>query len=128
MDNSLTRLAVQVMVDDSDAEDVARATSQLRQELLGLDVETVQAPMTLAPPPGSRSAADVVALGALAVNLTDPQVLGAVITAIKSWLTGSSRRSIKMEIGGDVLQLTGVSSHEQRRLTDEWLDRHTSGS
>lgn len=128
MDDSLTRLAVQVMVDDSDAEDVARATSQLRQELLGLDVKTVEAPTTHAPPPGSKSTADVVTLGALAVNLTDPQVLGAVITAIKSWLAGSSRRSIKMEIGGDVLQLTGVSSHEQRRLTDEWLDRHTAGS
>jgi hypothetical protein len=49
-----------------------------------------------------------------------------VMGAVRSWLAGSSRRSIKLGLGGDVLELTGVSSKEQRRLTDEWLARHTS--
>ena len=49
-----------------------------------------------------------------------------VVAAVRSWLAGSSRRSIKLELGGDVLELTGVSSKEQRRLTDEWLARHAS--
>jgi hypothetical protein len=44
-----------------------------------------------------------------------------------SWLGGSPRRSIKLLLGDDVLELTGVSSKEQRRLADEWLDRHTAG-
>jgi hypothetical protein len=29
-------------------------------------------------------------------------------------------------LDGDTLELSGVSSKEQRRLTDEWLARHTS--
>ena len=63
-------------------------------------------------------------LGALVVNIADSQLLAAVVGAVRSWLAGSFRRSIKLELGGDVLELTGVSSREQRRLTDEWLARH----
>ena len=44
--------------------------------------------------------------------------------AVQSWLADSSRRSIKLGLGGDVLELTGVSSREQARLTDAWLARH----
>jgi hypothetical protein len=97
---------------------------QLRRELLDLDVDAVEVPGAGEPPPGAR-AVDVAALGALVVNLADSQLL-AVVTAIRSWLAGSPRRSIKLQLGGDALELTGVSSREQRRLTDEWLTRHTT--
>ena len=124
MDEHPAALTVQVAVGpDGDAEEVAQATSQLRRELLELDVDAVDVPEAGEPPPGSR-AVDVTALGALVVNLTDPQLLAAVVATVRSWLAGSSRRSIKLQLGGDVLELTGVSSSEQRRLTDEWLTRH----
>ncbi len=120
-------LCVQVAVaPDGDAAEVAQATLQLRRELLGLDVDAVEVPGAGEPPPGSR-AADVAALGALVVNITDSQLLAAVVATIRSWLAGSSRRSIKLQLGGDALELTGVSSKEQRRLADEWLARHTAG-
>jgi hypothetical protein len=125
MDEQPAVLGVQVGVGpDGDAEEVARATLQLRRELLDLDVDVVEVPTAGEPPPGSR-AVDVAALGALVVNLTDPQLLAAVVAAVRSWLVGSARRSIKLQLGGDALELTGVSSKEQRRLTDEWLARHT---
>ena len=128
MDRHPATLAVQVAVGpDGDVEEIARATSQLRRELLGLDVDAVEAPQVGEPPPGSKGV-DVAALGALVVNIADGQLLTAVVTAVRSWLAGSSRRSIKLQLGGDALELTGVSSKEQRRLTDEWLARHTTGS
>jgi hypothetical protein len=49
-----------------------------------------------------------------------------VLAAIRSWLGGSPQRSIKLELEGDTLELTGISSAEQRRLVDEWLQRHTA--
>ena len=117
-------LGVQVAVGrDGDAEEVAQATLQLRRELLDLDIEAAEVPGAGEPPPGSR-AVDVATLGALVVNVADPQLLAAVVAAVRSWLAGSSRRSIKLQLGGDVLELTGVSSNEQRRLADEWLARH----
>jgi hypothetical protein len=120
-------LRVQVAVGpDGDPEEITQATLRLRRELLDLDVEAVQVPHGGEPPPGSR-AVDVAALGALVVNLADSQLLAAAVAAVRSWLSGSPRRSIKLEIGGDALELTGVSSKEQRRLADEWLARHGNG-
>jgi len=127
MDQHSATLSVQVVIGpDDDAEDVAQATLQLRRELLDLDVDAVEVPRAGEPPPGSR-AVDVAALGALVVNIADSQLLAGVVAAVRSWLAGSSRRSIKLQLGGDALELTGVSSSEQRRLTDEWLARHTAG-
>jgi len=125
MDEHSVTLGVQVSVGpDADADEVAKATLQLRRELLDLDVDAVEAAGAGEPPPGSR-AVDVAALGALVVQVADSQVLAAVVAAVRSWLAGSSRRNIKLELGADTLELTGVSSKEQRRLADEWLARHT---
>jgi hypothetical protein len=111
---------------DSDGEDVAEATLQLRRELLDLDVASVEVPRAGQPPPGTR-AAGLEALGALVVTIAQSVPLTAVVAAVQSWLTGSMQRSIRLEIGGDVLELTGLPSAEQRRLTDEWLRRHDDG-
>jgi len=126
MEEQTATLCVQVAVGpDAELAEVEKATSQLRRELLDLDVDAVEVPSAGEPPPDSR-AVDVAALGALVVNFADPQLLAAVMAAVRSWLAGSSRRSIKLQLGGDALELTGVSSAEQRRLADEWLARHTS--
>jgi hypothetical protein len=126
MDEQTSALGVQVVVGpDGDAEETAEATLRLRRELLDLDIDAVEVPGSGEPPPGSR-AVDVAALGALLVHLANSEMLAGVVGAVRSWLSGSSRRSIKLELDGDVLELRGVSSQEQRRLTDEWLARHAS--
>jgi hypothetical protein len=126
MEERPTMLGIRVAVEPgADAEDVAEATLQLRRELLELDVEEVEIPRAGEPPPGSR-AVDLAALGTLVVTVAQSQLLASVVAAIQSWLSSSHRRSIKLELGGDVLELAGVSSAEQRRLTDEWLRRHES--
>ncbi|HZD71316.1 MAG TPA: hypothetical protein VFA45_21155 [Actinomycetes bacterium] len=119
-------LGIQLAVGpDNDAEEVAEATLQLRRELLDLDVEAVELERAGEPPAGTR-AVELAALGALLVTFAKSQILTAVVAAVRSWLARSQQRSIKLEIGGDVLELTAVSSSEQRRLTEEWLRRHES--
>jgi hypothetical protein len=110
---------------DADAEEIAEATLQLRRELLGLDVEAVELPSAGEPPPGTR-AVELAAVGALVVTFAKSQLLGSVVAAIRAWLAGQQQRSIKLELDGDVLELTGVSSREQQRLAEEWLRRHES--
>lgn len=107
---------------DAEAEEVAAATQRLRTELLDLDVDAVDLART-EPPPGSR-AVDGVALGTLIVTLAQSQLLASVVDAVRTWLAGSHDRSVRLELGGDTLELTGVSTDEQRRLADEWLRRH----
>ena len=109
---------------DADDEEVAEATLQLRRELLDLDVDSVDLPTASQPPPGTRGV-ELAALGALLVSVTQSQLLAPVLAAVRSWLGGSPQRSIKLELEGDTLELTGISSTEQRRLVDEWLQRHT---
>ena len=119
-------LGIQVAVGpDADAEEVAEATLQLRRELLDLDVEAVELPRAGEPPPGAR-AVELAALGALVVTVAQSPLLGPVVAAVRSWLAGSPQRSVKLELNGDALELTGLSSNEQRRLVDEWLRRHES--
>lgn len=126
MDDQPTTLGVQVEIGpDADEAELSEATLQLRSELLGLDVDAVDMVSAGEPPPGTR-AVDLAALGALAVTLGQSHLLRSVIGAVRSWLSRTQNRSIKLELDGDVLELTAVSSKEQRRLTDEWLSRHTS--
>jgi len=108
---------------DADAEEVAEATLHLRRELLDLDVGPVEVPRASEAPPGTR-AVELAALGALVVSMAKPELLAAVVRAVRSFLSRSQHRSIKLVLDGDALELSGVSSDEQRRLTDEWLRRH----
>ena len=126
MEDQPAKLGIRVAIGPgSDAEEVTEATLQLRRELLDLDVEAVEIPRAGEPPPGSR-AVDLAAIGTLVVTVAQSQLLTSVVAAVQSWLSSSRRRSIRLELGGDVLDLAGVSSDEQRRLTDEWLRRHES--
>lgn len=119
-------LNVQVAVGpDGDAEEVAQAMLQLRRELLDRDVDAVKVPGAGEPPPGSR-AVNVAALGAPVVNIADSQLLTAAVAAVRSWLAESSWRSIKLQLGSDALELTGVSPKEQRRSADAWPARLTA--
>jgi hypothetical protein len=126
MEERSTTLGIQVGAGpDDDAEQVAEATLQLRRELLDLEVEAVELPSAGEPPPGTRGV-ELAALGALVVTAARSQLLGPVVAAVRAWLAGAPQRTVKVELDGDVLELTGVSSEEQRRLTDEWLRRQES--
>ena len=126
MEERPATLGIQVELGpDADAEEVAEATLQLRRELLDLDVNSVDLPTAGQPPPGTRGV-ELAALGALLVSVTQSQLLAPVLAAVRSWLGGSPQRSIKLELEGDTLELTGISSTEQRRLVEEWLRRHTA--
>ena len=126
MEQQAATLGIQVAVGpDADAEEVAEATLQLRRELLDLDVEAVELARAGEPPPGTR-AVELAALGALVVTVAQSPLLGPVVAAVRSWLAGAQQRSIKLELDGDVLELSGLSSKEQQRLADEWLRRHGS--
>jgi len=52
-------------------------------------------------------------------------VFTTLIEAIKAWLTRHERYTISLEIAGDKLEVTGLSSKEQQRLIDLWVGRHT---
>jgi hypothetical protein len=115
-------LEVRLDAAGSDAEELADLTAKLRQELLRLDVDAVDRAVAGEPPPGAK-ALDAVAIGTLLVTLGKTAgVLGSVVRTVQSWL--GPVRTVKLELDGDAIEITGVSSRDQQRLIDLWIERH----
>lgn len=113
---------------DVDIEEKESLTRQLRDELIDLDVEAVDY-VSGGKVPARAKAGDPITWGALLLALAaSGGVFTTLISAVQSWLTRNNQRSITLEIDGDRLELQGVSSQEQQRLTDAWLSRHVKGA
>jgi hypothetical protein len=111
------------------AERIDALTGYLRQELLQLDVDDVTALPGGDAPPGTRGL-DVVAVGGLLVSLGHTAAgLGPVISAIRNWLArgGGARRTVRIEIGGEALELSEATAGEQDRLVRMFVSRHSTG-
>ena len=112
---------------DSDAEELAELTRRLRGQLLELDVDTVE-PATGGEAPAGSKGIELLAIGGLVIQFAmKSEVLKSVVDATTAWLGRQQGRSVKLTLDGDTLEVTGVSSHEQRRLVDLWVARHADG-
>jgi hypothetical protein len=119
-------LGVELAADADDAE-LEALTASLRRELLQLDVDRVDRVRTEEAPEGSK-ALDAFALGALVVRLVSrPELLRSVARTLQSWLGDRADRTVKLQLGDNVLELTGVSSSQQDRLIDEWIEQTKRG-
>jgi len=98
----------------------------LRQELLALNVRSVEPYAEGEAPDGSRSALAAIA-GVLSISLQPGlQVIGAVVAVVRDWLRRSgSGRTVKIAIDGDVIELTGASDEVQQQLVDAWVKKHS---
>ncbi|MEV4108016.1 caspase family protein [Nonomuraea sp. NPDC049695] len=126
MVSETTQLRLQVVADAADPQELDEATARLRAELLELDVAASAAEAGEAPE-GARAVLSFT-VGGLVVALAGTELLGAIVNAVTAWLTRNQHRSVKLDIEGDVLELTGIASAEQRRLTEVWLRRRQSGT
>lgn len=113
---------VEVGADDEQLEVLALL---LRQELLMLDVRSVEPAGEGEAPEGSRGGLAALA-GVLSVSMAPGlQALGAVVGVIRDWLRRSaSGRTVKLSIEGDVIELTGASDDVQKQLVDAFVRRH----
>ena len=100
--------------------------ASLTTELLDLDVDDVRA-LTTDDVPEASKAVELAVLGALLVRLAkSPRALLGVVRTIKGWVERTGTRSVKVQIGDDVLEVTGVSSDDQHALIDSWIERHSA--
>ena len=116
--------------DGADAERLGELTGFLRQELLQLDVEDVTPLRTGEAPPGTRGL-ELAAVGGLLISLgSAADGVRAVVLAVRRWLGrgGDTRRTVRLEIGGDSLELSEATSADQQRLIDLFVSRHAAES
>jgi hypothetical protein len=120
---------LRVRLDEKGADDqrLDILTGYLRRELLALDVQDVTALPDGAPPAGSR-AVDVAAIGGLLVTLgKSADGLRLVVAAARNWLARGSTttRTVRLEIDGDVLELSDATAADQDRLVALFVSRHS---
>jgi len=108
---------------DIDAEEMAQLTIRLRHQLLDLDVIAVK-PTGTGEVPVNAKGVDLLAFGGLLVQFADSNILRSLVDTVRSWLGRKQNRSITLTLDGDSLELTSVSSAEQQRLIDLWVNRH----
>lgn len=107
---------------EADNEELEQLTRQLRKRLLELDVESVD---FLSEEKVSKGAKGEPITTTLIVTLfATGGVVTTLIKAIETWLTRDRSVTIE-EKNGDKLQMTGISSEEQRRIIDAWISSHT---
>jgi hypothetical protein len=112
--------------DGADPQRIATLTGHLRRELLQLDVDDVTAPRGDPPPAGAR-AVDIAALGALVVTLgASATQVKDVVAVLRGWLShgGRVKRTVRIEIAGDVLELSEATVSDQDRLIGVFVQRH----
>ncbi|GGR16950.1 hypothetical protein WEB32_21975 [Streptomyces netropsis] len=114
--------------DGADTEYLNSLAGYLRQELLQLDVADVTPLSTGAAPQGAR-AFDAAAAGGLLVSLGQSAVmLQSVVSAVSQWLSRSRgvSRTVRVELGDDVLELSDVSAADRERLVELFVSRNVS--
>ncbi|HET6533562.1 MAG TPA: hypothetical protein VFH03_23490 [Actinoplanes sp.] len=122
-------IAIEITEEGADAERIDALTGYLRNDLLELDVAEVRRAPGGPPPPGTRGI-DVAAVGALLVSIGGATTsITEIVAAVRAWLGrgGGVKRSVKLTIGGDVLELSEASRSEQDRLVDLFVRRHSGG-
>ena len=123
-----TELYLGISEEGSDDLRLEELSLQLRNELMQTDVESVEPAAGGAVPEGARSPLALLA-GALVAQLSDPGKLLSVVRAVVDWLRrddGSKKRSVHIEIDGDILDLDHVDDETQQRLVDQWIARHAT--
>ena len=112
---------------EADAEELSKLAVDLREQLLELDIERADPASAGQAPPGTR-AGEVFVAGALTVMLAQSSgLLTALVETVQSWVSLSGERSVKLEIDGDELEVTGITRADQRELIQSWIDRHSDG-
>lgn len=116
--------------DNEDSEELERITHNLRDELNELDaiekvvLATKQGEQV---PEGSKAGGEVSALGSLVVTLAASaasSIIPGLASTVQTWLSRHEKSKVSLEIGGDKIEVTGVSEKEQERLIDVWITRH----
>jgi hypothetical protein len=109
---------------DDDAGELAELTRWLREELLDLDVASVEPLPAGVVPAGAKGVAAVA--GWLGVQL-GPEALRAVLVKIADWAARNDR-GVEVTFGGDSIKLTRATREQQEKIVDDWLARRSTGA
>jgi hypothetical protein len=78
-------------------------------------------------PLGSK-AVDGASAGAIIGAIAQSSAVVAIVGALKAWISRGEKRSARVEVDGDVLELDALTVSAQREVIDAFLSRHARDS
>jgi hypothetical protein len=111
---------------EAETDELAQLTAWLREELLELDVDSVEGVADRAAPDRAKGPAGE-SIGTLIVTLSNSAVLVALAGVLRSWLGRGNGRKVTLRLGDDTLEVSGASPEDQGKLIAFWLDQHAHG-
>ncbi|WP_217185365.1 hypothetical protein [Streptomyces sp. AC495_CC817] len=120
-----TSIPVVLALDTGDDEEYAEEQLQhLIAELSELDLDSIDRVRQGPPPPGTRST-EAVQVSALLLGLGGSgAVLPVLVTFVQEWLNRRCSGSVRMKIGDDEIEITGLPDDVRQRALEEFLRRH----
>ncbi|MGW0579333.1 hypothetical protein ACWD25_25980 [Streptomyces sp. NPDC002920] len=119
--------SLQIFLCEEGAEEerLERLAGVLRKDLLHLEVDDVTAVSRGDAPTGARGV--VIEAGALLVSLgSSVTALRDVLSVVNAWWRRSqSRPTIRLEMAGDVLEISDASSEQLDRSFELFFNRHS---
>jgi hypothetical protein len=122
-----TQLTLQLeTADAASSEELDELARGLREELLQLEVHSVE-PAQAGPAPAGTRAGDIAEIGNLIVTVAQSAAaIVSLVTAVQSWLNRNRRGTVILAVGGDELKLSGLSTKDQRELVNNWIARRVA--
>jgi hypothetical protein len=118
------------LTDNTDLEELEKDTHNLYDELNELDmIEKVSLVSKGRIPGGTKAGGDINIWGSLAITLATTALTGSspllsnITNTLQSWIKRNDNKKISLKIGGDELEVTGLSDMEQQRLIDVWISK-----
>ncbi|MUL41600.1 hypothetical protein FZ103_10500 [Streptomonospora sp. PA3] len=110
---------------DAHAEDLEQLVASLHGELLHLDVEDVRPLQTGPPPAGARADWGLDLTGLAVVTDASMTMLSRLVRSLRAWCDRTQPRpSLRLEIDGDVLEISETSTEQADRSLQFFLQRH----
>jgi hypothetical protein len=119
-------VVIDVAEGGGDPERIDHVTGLLLGHLAGLDALRVARARTADVVPGVRGL-DAAVVGTLIATTSDVAVhLAPVVQAVREWLARTPQlpRTVRIQVDGDVLEMSNASTDEQETLVDLFVARH----
>jgi hypothetical protein len=115
------QLTIHITPEKADAREMAKLTQQLRQRLLRLDIEDVEL-LRVGEIPDRAKSGDPVTWGTLLLILPVPSdpLLTSVVDLVRSWLARNQEHNVILELDGDKLEITGLSSETEQKTCSDY--------
>lgn len=120
-----TELQIEITDPDADHERLATMVGTLRQDLLELDVDSVEPVFTGTAPDGSKGI-DPATVSAIVVALKSSVELATqVVAAVRSWMRRGGAKNatqvLKLTMNGQSIELSAATIDQQQQLVDAFV-------